>query len=225
MVQCRLYVSSLVALCAVLVGGGLSIGVTVGERISGFDPFNITTYLWVLAAFVLLFAKSVRVQSWPWNDFLHGRVLCKSVSELSSVTGVKDQLIMAKLLQDESFSVLNTRGPYNVVFERKADDGFSIDRPLSTWTMLLSGLIMIEVETARGRGLVCLEHRGSTRYRLIRNLGEDESDSETKFIYCDNLSGENQNEQGQFQKVKLKVGSFSWMRAIGFYGNKFTKFV
>ncbi|KAM5363791.1 hypothetical protein ACJZ2D_011825 [Fusarium nematophilum] len=144
MVHCKLYVSTLMLLCAALVAGGVSIGVAVGDRITGVDPFNITTYCWVLAAFVLLVAKSLRVQNWPWNDFLHGRVLCKSVSELSSVTGVNEQLILAKLIQDESISTLETRGPYNTVFNRRSEDGFSIDRPLSTWTMLLSGLIMIE---------------------------------------------------------------------------------
>ncbi|KAM5342126.1 hypothetical protein ACJ41O_015157 [Fusarium nematophilum] len=166
MVHCKLYVSTLMLLCAALVAGGVSIGVAVGDRITGVDPFNITTYCWVLAAFVLLVAKSLRVQNWPWNDFLHGRVLCKSVSELSSVTGVNEQLILAKLIQDESISTLETRGPYNTVFNRRSEDGFSIDRPLSTWTMLLSGLIMIEVESPRGRGLVCLDLRRGTKIRL-----------------------------------------------------------
>lgn len=78
--------------------GGGSIGVAVGERITGVDPFNITTYCWVLATFMLLVAKSVRVRDWPWNDSLYGRVLRKSVSELSSVTRVDERLILAKLL-------------------------------------------------------------------------------------------------------------------------------
>lgn len=65
MVQCRLYVSAVVALSASLVIGGISIGITVGDRIPGVDPFNITTYCWVLAAFVLLVFKSIRVRDWP----------------------------------------------------------------------------------------------------------------------------------------------------------------
>lgn len=88
MVKCRTYVSTVMLTCVLLVSGGITVGVTIGDRIPGVDPFNITTYCWVLAAFVVLVAKSVRVHEWPWNDFLHGRVLCKSVSELSSVTGI-----------------------------------------------------------------------------------------------------------------------------------------
>ncbi|KAI8719788.1 hypothetical protein NCS52_00760800 [Fusarium sp. LHS14.1] len=224
MVRCRRYVSLLMLLCAVLVAGGVSIGVVVGERITGVDPFNITTYCWVLAAFILLVAKSVRVQNWPWNDFLHGRVLCKSVSELSSITGVDEQLILAKLLQDESISVLQTRGPYNTVFSRKLEDGFSIDRPLSTWTMLLSGLIMLEVESARGRGLVCLDLRRGTKYNLIQNMSQ--YTSKGKFIHCPRLPDENDQEgHGDPNRIRLDKGKLVWLRALGFYGNKHAKFV
>ncbi|KAI8685112.1 hypothetical protein NCS57_00179400 [Fusarium keratoplasticum] len=225
MVHCRLYVSLLMLLCAVLVAGGVSIGVAVGERITGVDPFNITTYCWVLAAFVLLVAKSVRVQNWPWNDFLHGRVLCKSVSELSSVTGVDEQLILAKLLQDESISVLQTRGPYNTVFNRKSEDSFSIDRPLSTWTMLLSGLIMIEVDTVRGRGLVCLDLRRGTKYGLVQNMGAYEIEG-NEFIRCSRLPNEKDKEaHGDPNRIRLDKGNLIWLRALGFYGNKHAKFI
>lgn len=100
MLQCRLYVSAVMALCCVLVTGGIGLGVTVGDRITGVNPFNITTYCWILAAFVALVAKSVRVRvrEWPWNDFLHGQVRCASVSELSSVTRIREQMIIAYLL-------------------------------------------------------------------------------------------------------------------------------
>ncbi|RYP40816.1 hypothetical protein DL767_001462 [Monosporascus sp. MG133] len=184
MVKCKIYVCTLIFFCALLVVGGLAVGVTVGELISGVDPFNITTYCWVLAAFLLLVSKSVRVQNWPWNDFLHGRVLCKSVSELSSVTNIGEQFILVKLLQDESISFLQTRGPYNTIFRRKSEDGFSIDIPLSTWTMLLSGLIMIEVESVRGRGLVCLDLRRGTKYGVIQNLGDPDGQERQNLGYC-----------------------------------------
>ncbi|KAL6399221.1 hypothetical protein AUP68_17765 [Ilyonectria robusta] len=224
MVRCKLYVWTLILLCFLLVGGGVSVGVSVGERIVAVDPFNITTYCWVLAAFLLLVAKNIRVQSWAWNDFLHGRVLCKSVSELSSVTGVKEQLILAKLLEDESISFLDTRGPYNTVFRRKSKDGFSIDRPLSVWTMLISGLIMIEVESANGRGLVCLDLRRGTNHELIVSLDEHESIGETDTIYCDRLS--DSKDRGDPNRVRLKVGQgITWTRILGLYGNQHAEFI
>ncbi|KAH6976216.1 hypothetical protein BKA56DRAFT_488573 [Ilyonectria sp. MPI-CAGE-AT-0026] len=227
MVRCKLYVWTLILLCFLLVGGGVSVGVSVGERIVAVDPFNITTYCWVLAAFLLLVAKNIRVQSWTWNDFLHGRVLCKSVSELSSVTGVKEQLILAKLLQDESISFLDTRGPYNTVFRRKSKDGFSIDRPLSAWTMLISGLIMIEVESTNGRGLVCLNLRKGTNYELLLNLKQYQSVGVTDTIYCDRLSdGKDRWVHRDPNRVRLKVGQgITWKRILGFYGNQHAEFI
>ncbi|RSL41592.1 hypothetical protein CEP53_012665 [Fusarium sp. AF-6] len=225
MVHCGLYVSLLMILCVVLVAGGVSVGVAVGERIPGVDPFNITTYCWVLAAFVLLVAKSVKIQNWPWNDFLHGRVLCKSVSELCSVTGANEQLILAKLLQDESISILKTRGPYNTVFNRKSEDGFSIDRPLSTWTMLQTGLIMIEVESASGRGLVCLDLRRGTKYGQIRSMCTDEHQGD-EFIHCARLPNEKDEEvHGDPNRIRLEKGKLFWLRTLGFYGNKNAEFI
>ncbi|KAK4222888.1 hypothetical protein QBC38DRAFT_447846 [Podospora fimiseda] len=61
MIQCKLYVLSVMSFCVLLVAGGITVGATVGNRIQGVDPFNITTYAWVFAAFVVLVAKSVRV--------------------------------------------------------------------------------------------------------------------------------------------------------------------
>ncbi|KAH7000381.1 hypothetical protein EDB80DRAFT_765683 [Ilyonectria destructans] len=204
MVRCKLYVWTLILLCSLLVGGGVSVGVSVGERIVAVDPFNITTYCW-----------NIRVQSWAWNDFLHGRVMCKSVSELSSVTGVKEQLILAKLLQDESISFLDTRGPYNTVFRRKSKDGFSIGRPLSTWTMLISGLIMIEVESAHRRGLA------------IPNIRTQTTRGQVEFIHCARLSDKkDRGAYGDPNRVRLKVEQgITWMRILGFYGNQHAEFI
>ncbi|EGO57268.1 hypothetical protein NEUTE1DRAFT_80771 [Neurospora tetrasperma FGSC 2508] len=230
MVKCKTYVALTMVLCTVLVGGGIAVGVTVGSSITAVDPFNITTYCWVLAAFVLLIAKSIRVHEWPWNDFLHGRVLCKSVSELSSVTGIPDRLILAKLLQDESLSRLITRGPFNAVFRRRENEGFSIDRPISMWTMLLSGLIMIEVESVGGKGLVCLDLRRGTTIEAISHTADfqDCSDEKKLYIHCRSIPGRKElTNEGHIHpnKVALNSGPFQWMRSLGFYSNKDAMFV
>ena len=61
-ISVRFYVSS-VMLAAVILGlGGLAIGFTVGERIEAVDPFNISSYAWTLAAFVILICKSILVE-------------------------------------------------------------------------------------------------------------------------------------------------------------------
>ncbi|CAH0039554.1 unnamed protein product [Clonostachys solani] len=227
MVQCKLFVTRLMLVCAALVAGGIAVGITVGERIPGVDPFNITTYCWVMAGFLLLVAKSIRVRNWPWNDFLRGRVLCTAVSELSSVTGIDEQLIIAYLLQDESSSYLQTRGPFNAVFKRRSDDGFSIDLPITMWTMLMCGLIMIEVESVDGRGLVCLDLRGR-RNGFIKSLGTIIPDKDgDQHVYCQSLPETKlQGAQKGSYRVKLNVGGgMAWRRAIGFYGNRDAEFV
>ncbi|KAL7919120.1 hypothetical protein ACQKWADRAFT_330060 [Trichoderma austrokoningii] len=226
MVQCYSYVIGLMFLCALVVAGGIAFGASVGERVPGVDPFDITSYCWVLSAFLLLMAKSIRVRTWSWTDFLHGRVLCKSVSELSSITGIDDQLIIAKLLQDESVSYLQTRGPYNTVFNRKSDDGFSIDRPLKIWTMFLSGLIMVEVETSRGAAVVCLDLRRGTNIRMITNLGDMSlKEEEAQYIYGFKHSKKDQNRDPLSKnRIRLKSGQVDWMQALGIYGNEDAEF-
>ncbi|KAI1386239.1 uncharacterized protein F4822DRAFT_309802 [Hypoxylon trugodes] len=224
MVKCKVYVCILMSLCGLLVVGSVVAGVTIGQRISGVDPFNITTYCWALAAFLLLIAKNYRVKDWPWNDFLHGRVLCRSVSELSSITGIDEQLVLTKLLQNESASILNTRGPYNTAFRHKSEDGLSIDRPLSIWNMLLSGLIMVEVEThLGGRGLVSLDLRGGARYGSIQNLGSSNFTSGTEFLHCKELTSP-MFDPDYSNRIKLEKGNMSWTRLIGIFPDKYARF-
>jgi len=172
-VNCGFYVWSVIITAITLVIGGLAIGFALGTRIEGVDPFNITTYAWVLAAFVILVCKSIYVENWPWRDFLLRRVQCRSVSELQGITGINEQLIMAKLLHDEHWTILNTRGPYNSVFQRKSQDGtgFSIDRPLNTRTLLLSGLTLLKVITPEGHALVCLDARRGTDLKVVEHRG------------------------------------------------------
>ncbi|KAK0707385.1 hypothetical protein B0H67DRAFT_452392, partial [Lasiosphaeris hirsuta] len=126
-VNCVRYVYTVLALAGLLVAGGLTAAFTIGDRLEGVDPFGIATFSWVLAAFMILIAKSVRVTEWPWRSFLQGRVTCRSLSELRAVTGANEQDLILYLLTNEQENVLVTRGPYNRLFTRKGDAGFSID--------------------------------------------------------------------------------------------------
>lgn len=226
-VRCKLYVYGLMFVCTLLVVGGLVVGAVVGERIPGVDPFNITTYCWVFAAFILLVAKSVRVHEWSWNDFLHGRVVCKSVSELSSITGINNQFIIAKLLQEERGSILQTRGPFNTIFRRRSEDGFSIDCPISTWTMMLSGLIMIEVESITGHALACMDLRQGTTCCVIKQQSVPDPEDKNRYISCPRLYKDDGKDGSQApQRIRLSGGkSFTWLRTLGLYGNKNVEFI
>lgn len=183
-VQCGWYVWTVVSIAATLAAGGLAVGFSVGSRIHGVDPSNIATYLWVVAAFILLVAKSMHVKDWSWNDFLLRRARCCSVSELQSITGVDAQLIIAKLLHDErENSVLNVRGPYNSVFLGRSTSGFSIDCPINPSTLLLSGLTMLKVVTAKGHSLVCLDSRRGTDLRVIGHNAE----ADQEYLCCNQI--------------------------------------
>jgi hypothetical protein len=212
-VRCGLYVWSVVFICLVLVVSGIIIGLTVHTRVPGVDPFDIATYLWVMAGFIIYAAQSVRVENWVWRDFLLRRVLCRSISELHSVTRIDEQLILAKLLHDEDTSILKTRGPYNCPFLRKSEDGFSIDKPLSMWTMLLSGLIMVQVQTPRGPALVCLDVRKGTSGVIEE---ENMPTEEQEYIYCDTLESQDKK-RGAERRLRLKYGCLGWHRVDGLY--------
>lgn len=156
-VKCPVYVWGFMSFCVLLVTGGLLSAFLIGSRIDGVDPFNIATFTWILAAFVLLIAKSVRVSEWPWRDFLLGRVTCRSVTELRSVTGMNAQDIIMFFLST-SADRLVTRGPFNAPFFRNAErEGFSIDVKPELQTLLACGVIPLKVQMLQGPSLVCLD--------------------------------------------------------------------
>ncbi|KAH8782146.1 hypothetical protein BGZ57DRAFT_951891 [Hyaloscypha finlandica] len=189
---CRRYVRTVLGIALTWVLGGMAVPFCVGERIRGVDPFQITTFIWVLAGFGLILAKSQYVSDWPWHDFLHSKVVCRSVSELNDVTGVDGQITLMYLLQEESRSILWTRGPYNGMFERKVKEGaagFSIDIPIELSTLIDSGFVMLKVRNERGEHLVCLDVRkgnpamaavsGGTKSKtlLVEDISKDNSRS------------------------------------------------
>ncbi|KAF5588566.1 hypothetical protein FPCIR_7095 [Fusarium pseudocircinatum] len=216
MVYCKVYVWTTMLLAIALAIGGVAVGFTVENKIKGVDPFNVTTYCWVLAAFYILVAKSLRVEVWSWRDFLRGRVRCRSVTELHSVTRIPEELILCKLLDTESTTILNTRGPHNTVFRRKAENGFSIDARMTLWTMLLSGLIMVKVNTTQGPALVCLDVRRGTVHHHIRHDATFSSTSSEEIVCIDMARKEDD--------LALQELSFSWRGIVGFYQAKAAKF-
>lgn len=212
MVTCRVYVYVVLCIAIIMVGGGIAIGVTLGGRLPGADPFSIATYFWVLATFLILVAKSVKVTDWPWRDFFLGRVFCRSVSELHAVTKVDPQIILAKLLHDEPASLLQTRGPYNGVFNRKSEDGFSIDVPLAMKTLPLSGLIMLEVQRENGTALVCLNARRDNSVAVLQNHNKGVHTN----MVCEYVRGESRLSKRK-QRLRLTRSKMKWHRINGIY--------
>ncbi|KAE8324388.1 hypothetical protein BDV39DRAFT_217091 [Aspergillus sergii] len=227
MVPCRFHVCFIILVAFLIAGGGLCI-MAVGERIAGVDPSNLSAYLWVLAGFYLLVCKSRYVEEWPWNDFLHFRVRCRCVSELHAITGINEQFIMAKLLHDESGgSMLKTRGPYNKVFLRRdATDGFSIDCLIQMKTLLLSGLIMLNVVTPRGHALVCLDARRGTELTVVEHQGNEAQEH----LVCEDINRlhELQQQNGAQENPRLQLArskELKWKRIQGVYSHIHSEFL
>lgn len=227
MVPCGAQVCYRVLVAFLIAGGGFCI-MAVGERIAGVDPSNLSSYLWLVAGFYLLVSKSRYVEEWPWKDFLHFRVRCRSVSELHAITGINKQFIMAKLLHDDSGgSMLKTRGPYNKVFlQRDANDGFSIDCPLEIRTLLLSGLIMLKVATSRGHALVCLDARRRTELKVVEHRGNQEQEH----LVCEDINRlyklrTQSGSQGNTRLQLVRSKELKWKRVQGVYRQTYADFI
>ncbi|KAF5557749.1 hypothetical protein FNAPI_5342 [Fusarium napiforme] len=158
-VSCLPYTLSIMSGCTALVLGGLMAGFFVGSRIDGVDPFNLTMFAWIIAGFIILVSKSIRVGEWTWRDFLKGRVTCRTVHELANVTNLSEQNIIMHLLSTEKESPIVFRGPYNNVFSDTGAEGFSIDVKPTVSTLFAAGLIVLEVLLESGSALVCLDIR------------------------------------------------------------------
>jgi hypothetical protein len=205
-VYCRFYVRCIQGLATMLVLGGLSVPFSVGDRIAGVDPFQIATYTWLLAGFLLISAKSFYVDDWPWNDFLHGHVKCRSVSDLSEVSGIDSQIILLFLLRNEWTNLLVTDGPYNGMFDRTLErrgvkqerdekkdknkgpaaivsQGFSIDEPSHVHTLLASGIAVLKVRDGSGEHLVCIDGRKGF-------WDMSQSGAQGKWMTCPNFNSE-----------------------------------
>ncbi|KAL0929324.1 uncharacterized protein CTRU02_215730 [Colletotrichum truncatum] len=217
----RVFVVKTMMLCGVLVVGGILAGTLLGERLEGVDPFNITMFAWVLAGFIILLAKSLYVGEWPWRDFLRGRVPCRSVSELQMVTGVDAQDIMEYLLAKESYTILDTKGPFNRLFSRRYDDGFSIDVKMELRTLVASGIIVIKVATNMGPGLVCLDvRRGAYGRSVIQHYDSPEKDEHVLGCFEFPEAFED-NEEIPLQTLSE---SMTWTWILGVYHRPYKKF-
>lgn len=165
-VICTGYVSCIIGLALFIVCGGMAVPFAVGTRIRGVDPFQVTTFAWVVAVFITIIAKSRYVNEWPWHEFLRGRVVCRSIKDLAEVTGIDPQMVLMYLLLEERGNTLQTRGPYHGMFLRQAESGsggFSIDVAVRLSTMLASGFVLLKVSNEYGEHLICLDVRKGSR--------------------------------------------------------------
>ena len=208
-INCRRYVNAVIGIAIILVCGSMSIPFIVGTRIRGVDPFQVTTFAWVITGFISVLAKSRYVSEWPWHDFLRGRVVCRSVKDVCDVTGIDSQMVLLNLLHEERLNTLRTKGPYNGMFGRRADDAnaFAIDEAVELSTMLASGFVLLKVLNEFGEHLICLDVRKGTsgqapekgvwgEFLACLDIGKD--------IMYDTLDQPQEQEDSQDEKKKKK---------------------
>ena len=161
-IKTRRFVNTIITMAVVLILVGMTVPFIVGERIKGVDPFQITTFSWILSGFIILIAKAQYVNTWLWHDFLQGRVVCRSVSDVCAVTRMDPQLVLMNLLHEERENTLITKGPFNGMFSRRSENkgvGFAIDESVQLLTMLASGFVILKVVNEMGEHLICIDVR------------------------------------------------------------------
>jgi hypothetical protein len=234
-IQCQRYVITIVGISVFVVLGSMAVPFAVRDSISGVDPFQFATFSWVLTGFFVAIAKSRYVSDWPWHHFLHGRIVCKSVSDVREVTGINDQMILMKLLHGERHSILKTTGPFNGMFSRKSEggSGFSINEPVKLSTMLASGFIVFKVANHTGEHMICADVREGTDYSEFRidheekylahmDIGEDFVETEEAAPF--QMLNRNQSQQAISKDRPRKVfllreEEFSFKKVIGVYAH------
>jgi hypothetical protein len=172
--DCHTYVFICVTLALFVVCAGIAIPFVVRDRIKGVDPFQITIFTWMVAGFIILIAKGRYVNEWPWHEFIHGHVICRSLKEVCDATRINDQTVLMYLLLNEWRIILHTRGPHNGMFSRRAvnaDPGFAINRPVHISTMMASGFIIVKILNLFGEHLVCLDTRRGSSSIMLRGVG------------------------------------------------------
>lgn len=213
-ISCRLYVANVILLAFFIICGGIVVPFLVGEKIMGVDPFQITTYSWLVAAFIVLIAQSRYVSVWPWHDFIHGRVVCHSISDVCEVTGMPAQVVIMYLLLEEWATVLQTRGSFNGMFKRKVEDtsGFAIDKAVHISTLFASGFVVVKVFETMGEHLVCLDARRTshrllldTRMTCLACVDLEKYDESSDHLPGDSKTGSAQNRGMVKQLKKSKV--------------------
>lgn len=177
-VNCRAYVVSVVATAALFICGAMAIPFCVNDRIRGVDPFQITSFAWILVAFAVVLAKSRFVSEWSWHDFLRGQIICSSIRDLQDVSGIDPQIILMFLLYRGRDTILKTKGPYNGMFlsntEERGQGQFAIDVPTRLSTMYASGFIVLKMLNEDGEHLVVVDARKGASESSARNECSDE---------------------------------------------------
>lgn len=234
-VPCPRYVLTVAFLTFILVAGGVTCAFVVGERIPGVDPSNLTNFSWLVGGLSILVAKSMRVSDWTWRDFLSGRVSCRTVQELSDVSGLEPQDILFFLLSSQMHGIVLPSGPFQEAFSRNSkSDGFSIDVKPNLQTLLASGIVLVHVLTLEGPALLWLRLvPGDRKTHVVRPSGTTGTTKGRGFLgwrqptFGDSgvpVCRDPPRFQGDGDAIITLEQSIRWIKVLGLYNLKDAEF-
>lgn len=92
---------------------------------------------------------------------------------------------------------------------------------------MLSGLIMIEVESITGHALACLDLRQGTSINTVDQQHIPSDEDESQNIYCARLYKDDGKDNSLASKrIRLRRGEgIAWLRTLGLYSNKNVEFI
>lgn len=149
---------------------------------------------------------------------------CQSVDELATVSGLSSQNIIMHLLSLEDETPVVTKGPYNGLFSRKDQNGFSIDVKATVGTLLESGLLVLKVSAESGPALICLDLRfrrsgaytaddeESGDFELPRHIVHSQGQAVMAMVCLDPPDYNDKSRDVIFRRQKI-----CWERVIGLY--------
>jgi hypothetical protein len=220
-ISSRWYCWGTLTFCGALVIGGLLIGFTVKDRIEGVDPSNLSVFCWTVAAFIVLVMKSLRVENWTWRDFFRGKVVCRSVSEVTAVTGIDDQVLLSILRYSELRNIMRKKGPFRGIFARLVGDGesmggFVIDLPLTTTSLMRSGCFFIQVQGSQGPALVVIDGSEGIPYNAVEPQSFLDNGQR---VNCQNVQDPGRWGSGDRAKDLhvLITNKLKWSRVVGIF--------
>ncbi|EAS33699.3 uncharacterized protein CIMG_04723 [Coccidioides immitis RS] len=183
------YVWSVMAMC-----GALVFGVSQSESRSAIKSPSLTLSISrrTTGCLLHLFYWSLRASEWangPGETF--STVAFSAVVSRSSIMiRVEEQLMPAKVFQEEQYTFLKTH------------DGFSIYVPMTLQTMLFSGLVMIQVRSLGKNGVICLDVQEWSEYTCSSQLNP--LPEESKYISSTQIPGVDSQGAG-LQRTVLKL--------------------
>lgn len=223
-IPCKQYVLTILAAWVIVVVGGLVLLFVLRLRAVGFDPSNILIFLWTIASFAIVLAKSWYVNEWSWNQFIQCQMPCRGVQELSRASKVPQQVLLLHLYRTAcsraSRTKLRTRGPYNGIFPMRGRDqahGFAIDCAFTMETLLASGLLVLKVNGFDGVSLVCIGGRGGLE------SGGWQFGCQSKRLIC-RLGQQNEASKSEDMELFFKEENFTWQVGDGLYRNDRARF-